>query len=82
MFSEFLKPFHDYCRNEEAAKITLRRLALEVEMQEGTVSNKLTRKVTHIVAYTPSASPVAFQTILKRYTRRFLEFDCLNSRLD
>ncbi|KAG0587124.1 hypothetical protein KC19_2G142100 [Ceratodon purpureus] len=62
----FLRPLHS--TNEDTVQIvslTLRRLALEVEMHEGTVSDKLTRNVTHIVVYIPSESSVSFKTILQ-----------------
>ena len=35
-------------------------------MHEGTVSDKLMRKVTHMVVYISSESPVSFKTILQR----------------
>lgn len=45
-------------------------------MHEGTVSDKLTRKVTHIVAYTSSENPVAFQTLLRRCVFFFVSIEC------
>lgn len=35
-------------------------------MHEGTVSDKLTHNVTHVVVYISSESPVSFKTILQR----------------
>lgn len=62
----FLRPLHSANENTlQVANLTLRRLALEVEMHEGTVSDKLTRSITHVVMYVPTESPVSFQIILR-----------------
>ena len=58
------------CRNQDTqqvAVIALQRLALEVTMHEGLVSEKLTRNVTHVVAYAEQDSPMLFPAILQRF---------------
>jgi hypothetical protein len=57
------------CSNPDTqvvAAITLRRLALEVLMHEGSVSETINQHVTHVVVYTDPESPVQYKTILQR----------------
>jgi hypothetical protein len=52
------------------AAITLRRLALEVLMYEGSVSKTIDQSVTHVVVYTAPESPVPYKTLLQSFTAR------------
>ncbi|CAK9216066.1 unnamed protein product [Sphagnum troendelagicum] len=53
---------------QEVAAITLRRLALEVLMHEGSVSETINQHVTHVVVYTDPESPVQYKTILQSFS--------------
>ncbi len=54
------------------AAITLRRLALEVLMYEGSVSKTIDQSVTHVVVYTAPESPVPYKTLLQRLVPNFM----------
>ncbi|CAM6048477.1 unnamed protein product [Sphagnum compactum] len=78
----FHHPLHSINPDTQVvAAITLRRLALEVLMYEGSVSKTIDQSVTHVVVYTAPESPVPYKTLLQSFTareRRLLKSSSIN----
>ncbi|CAK9273004.1 unnamed protein product [Sphagnum jensenii] len=67
----FHHPLHSINPDTQVvAAMTLRRLALEVLMYEGSVSKTIDQSVTHVVVYTAPQSPVPYKTLLQSFTAR------------